>query len=83
MPDTETWTFPVSLGADQAPHFVFDEPIRHSATYTWLDKIREGLVNAWCIVTDEEVLGPYETAEEADELLSAGLAGDLFQMRYK
>lgn len=81
MPEPETWTFPVSLGADQAPHFVFGEPVREPDS--WLQKIRDGLVTAWCVVTNDEVLGPYESYEEADSLLDHGLAGDVFAMRYK
>lgn len=83
MTDPQTWTFPVSLGAEQAPHYAFDPLTQEDRSYTWLEKLREGLVNAWCIVTDTEVLGPYESFEEAEFLKDAGLAGDVFQMRYK
>jgi predicted trehalose synthase len=83
MADPETWTFPVhSLGADQAPHFAFGEPVQDTDE-NWLSRIRSRLTTAWCVVTDTEVLGPYVTEEEATSLLDEGMAGDVFQMRYR
>lgn len=81
--ELETYTFPigVTLGADQASHFHFGEPT--VTDLSWQDRIRQRLVSAWCVVTDHEVLGPYESFEEADGLLNEGMAGDVFEMRYQ
>lgn len=80
-PETFTIPFGVALGADQANHFHFGEPVL--TELSWHDRLRQRLVSAWCVVTDSEVLGPYETFEEADGLLNEGMAGDVFQMRYQ
>lgn len=69
----------VALGADQASHFAFANP-RQS---TWQENLRRGLTTAFCVVTDYEVLGPYETFEEAESLIDGGMSGDVFNMRYQ
>lgn len=84
--EPETYTFPigVTLGADQASHFNFGEPVLTEVdAISWQDRLRQRLVTAWCVVTDHEVLGPYESFEEADGLLNEGMAGDVFEMRYQ
>ncbi|MGB0873654.1 MAG: hypothetical protein ACPGSE_00225 [Synechococcus sp.] len=91
MPEIETWTF--ALGADQSgPLYTVNTgttasgitatDITTMGDLSWQDRLRQRLVNAWCVVTDHEVLGPYESFEEADGLLNEGMAGDVFQMRY-
>ena len=81
MPEIETWTF--ALGADQSgPLYTVNTGATTTADLSWQDRLRQRLVTAWCVVTDHEVLGPYETFEEADGLLNEGMAGDVFQMRY-
>ena len=84
MADPETWTFPVhSLGADQASHFAFGEPVKDTDD-NWLSRVRSRLTAAWCVVTeDSEVFGPYTTEQEAESRLSEGMAGDVFRMHYR
>lgn len=38
---------------------------------------------AWCVVTDTDVLGPYASWEEAQSLLDEGVPGDVFPMTYR
>lgn len=84
MSNPETWTFPVhSLGADQAPHFAFGEPVKDTDD-NWISRVRSRLTVAWCVVTDNsEVLGPYMTEQEAASRLSDGMAGDVFKMDFR
>lgn len=49
----------------------------------WLQPVRQGEAQGWCIVTDSEVLGPYAAWEETQEALEVrGVTGDVFPMRY-
>lgn len=81
--DPETWVIPVSLGADQANRFQFGDPVPAETSTSWLDRVRTRLVDAWCVVTDNDVHGPYVSWEEAQSLLDEGVAGDVFQMTYR
>lgn len=88
MSTQETWVIPVSLGADQANRFQFDSPVREESgpgwdPGQWLTDLRSRLVEAWCVVTDTEVHGPYVTWEEAQSVLDEGVAGDVFSMTYR
>lgn len=82
MSEPDTWVIPVSLGADQAPRFHFAEA-EPAEPATWLDRVRQRLVDAFCVVTDSEVFGPYVTWEEAQSVLDEGCAGDVFRMTYR
>lgn len=85
MNEPETWVIPVTLGADQASRFHFEEPERVDPfdPCNWLASVRQRLVDAFCVVTDTDVLGPYVTWEEAQSVLDEGCAGDVFRMTYQ
>lgn len=83
MSTQETWVIPVSLGADQANRFQFDTPKRVEwDPGQWIVDLRQRLIEAWCVVTETEVHGPYVTWEEAQGVLDDGVIGDVFPISY-
>lgn len=82
MQQPEQFIIPVSLGAEQAPHFAFGEPIKTPPDH-WMARVRAKLADAWCLVTDNGILGPYASEEEAQAVIDNGIAGDLFKMQYE
>ncbi len=49
----------------------------------WLDQVRKRQAQAWCVVTDTDVHGPYISYEEAQSLLDEEVKGDVFRMIYR
>lgn len=71
-PTAETWVIP-------RPPSPADDP----APGDWLDQVRRHQAQAWCVVTDTEVHGPYTSWEEAQSLLDEGIRGDVFPLTYR